>query len=158
LPVLPSNGLPGTLDTDKAVIIPMVMEGGAMGGLESAQFNGSRMPIQDLVENKMAWALNGVAGMTATPLATVSRGQAVVIDFVNKTAWPHAMHLHGHHILPIEQDNKPVAQPAWRDTLLVEPESNVKAAFIAENPGKWMFHCHMLEHQEAGMMTWIEVS
>ncbi len=31
-------------------------------------------------------------------------------------------------------------------------------AFVADNPGKWMIHCHMLDHQAAGMMTWFEVT
>jgi FtsP/CotA-like multicopper oxidase with cupredoxin domain len=33
----------------------------------------------------------------------------------------------------------------------------MRVAFVADNPGKWMLHCHMLEHQAAGMMTWINV-
>jgi FtsP/CotA-like multicopper oxidase with cupredoxin domain len=47
--------------------------------------------------------------------------------------------------------------PAWRDTVLVEPRRLVEVAFVADNPGKWLLHCHVLEHGEAGMMTWIEV-
>jgi FtsP/CotA-like multicopper oxidase with cupredoxin domain len=31
-------------------------------------------------------------------------------------------------------------------------------AFVADNPGKWLFHCHMLSHAASGMMTWIDVS
>ncbi|VAX07178.1 Multicopper oxidase, partial [hydrothermal vent metagenome] len=30
-------------------------------------------------------------------------------------------------------------------------------AFVADNPGKWLFHCHMLEHAAAGMSSWFEV-
>jgi FtsP/CotA-like multicopper oxidase with cupredoxin domain len=76
---------------------------------------------------------------------------------VNKTAFPHAMHLHGHHFRVIERNGKPVAGAPWRDTELVERNEQVRIAFVADNPGKWLFHCHMLEHVPAGMVTWIEV-
>jgi FtsP/CotA-like multicopper oxidase with cupredoxin domain len=33
----------------------------------------------------------------------------------------------------------------------------VDVAFVADNPGRWMFHCHVIEHQETGMMGYIEV-
>jgi FtsP/CotA-like multicopper oxidase with cupredoxin domain len=37
------------------------------------------------------------------------------------------------------------------------PEERVEIAFVADNPGDWMFHCHILEHQAAGMMGIIRV-
>ena len=46
----------------------------------------------------------------------------------------------------------------WRDTFLVNPDETREIAFVAENPGDWMFHCHMLSHQKSGMMTWIRVT
>ena len=67
------------------------------------------------------------------------------------------MHLHGHHMLPVEIDGKPQEGLAWRDTLMLDPDQRIKVAFAADNPGKWMLHCHMLEHQETGMMTWVDV-
>jgi FtsP/CotA-like multicopper oxidase with cupredoxin domain len=33
----------------------------------------------------------------------------------------------------------------------------VEIAFVADNPGDWLLHCHMLEHAAAGMMTWLRV-
>ena len=78
---------------------------------------------------------------------------------VNDTAWPHAMHFHGHHVQVIEKNGKPVQNAPWRDTELMESVSDkIKVAFPAENVGKWMLHCHMLEHQAAGMATWFEVA
>jgi FtsP/CotA-like multicopper oxidase with cupredoxin domain len=41
--------------------------------------------------------------------------------------------------------------------VLLEPQKTAKIAFVADNPGKWMIHCHMLEHQAAGMTTWFRV-
>jgi FtsP/CotA-like multicopper oxidase with cupredoxin domain len=77
---------------------------------------------------------------------------------VNKTAFPHAMHLHGHHFRVIERNGKPVTGAPWRDTELVAVDEQVRIAFVADNPGKWLFHCHMLEHTAAGMVTWIDVA
>ncbi len=154
---LPDNGLahPGSLEGIE--VRELVMEGGAMGGLQGAKLRGRDVGMRELVENGFAWSFNGVAGMTEEPFASYKLGETAVIEFVNKTAWPHAMHLHGMHVLPVEVDGKPADQPAWRDTLLLDADQRIKVAFVADNPGKWMLHCHMLEHQEAGMMTWVDV-
>ena len=67
------------------------------------------------------------------------------------------MHLHGHHFRVIERNGEVQTDTPWRDTVLMEREERAAIAFVADNPGKWMLHCHMLEHQAAGMSTWIEV-
>jgi FtsP/CotA-like multicopper oxidase with cupredoxin domain len=154
---LPSNGLVAPADLDAVKPVELVMEGGAMGGLQGARLRGRDVDMRELVQNGMAWAFNGVAGMTEQPLASYKLGATAVIEFVNKTAWPHAMHLHGFHMLPVEIDGKPQQGLAWRDTLMLDPDQRIKVAFVADNPGKWMLHCHMLEHQASGMMTWIDV-
>ena len=45
----------------------------------------------------------------------------------------------------------------WRDTTVMASDDRVSIAFVAEQPGKWMFHCHMIEHQSAGMMAFVDV-
>ena len=45
-----------------------------------------------------------------------------------------------------------------RDTTLTVPDETIEIAFVADNPGKWLLHCHMLEHSASGMMTWFEVA
>jgi FtsP/CotA-like multicopper oxidase with cupredoxin domain len=67
------------------------------------------------------------------------------------------MHFHGHHFQVIERDGAATGNDAWKDTALIEPQKTAKIAFGADNPGKWMIHCHMLEHQAAGMTTWFNV-
>lgn len=154
---LPSNGLPETIDITGIVARELVMEGGVHGGMERARLRGREMDMRELVQNGMAWAFNGVAGMTEVPFFTAKEGETVVMDLVNKSAWPHAMHLHGHHMKLLEVDGKPALHQDWHDTLMLAANSKARVAFIADNPGKWMLHCHMLEHQAAGMMTWISV-
>jgi FtsP/CotA-like multicopper oxidase with cupredoxin domain len=50
------------------------------------------------------------------------------------------------------------ASRAWRDTLLLDPDHSAEIAFVADNPGDWMFHCHILQHQQGGLMGSIRVS
>ena len=108
------------------------------------------------------WAIDGKAWPeeghrdTPTPLMRFSRGQTAIIEFVNTSRQAHPMHLHGHtfKVLSCSRLARPVH---WADTVLVMPDERVRIAFVADNPGNWMIHCHILEHQDTGMMAWFEV-
>ena len=76
---------------------------------------------------------------------------------VNDTRWPHAMHFHGHHV-QVQAKTRHDRPGTWRDTALLDRGEQMEVAFVADNPGRWMLHCHMLEHQMAGMATWFEVT
>lgn len=155
---LPRNPLPETLDLSGALAVSVLIEGGTEGGMEGAVVDGKQMARGELVGHGMTWAMNGVAGLAEDPLVTVERGRTVALTIDNKTAWTHAFHLHGHHVRVVEEDGREAGDAAWRDTVLVEPQAIVTIAFIADNPGKWIFQCHVLEHGEAGLITWLEVS
>jgi FtsP/CotA-like multicopper oxidase with cupredoxin domain len=155
---LPDNPVARGLDSAGAQSIPLIMEGGAMGSLRQAFYKGELLDIRTLARKGKVWSFNTIVGMPAKPLAQIARGRTALINMVNKTAWPHAMHLHSHHFQVVERDGMRIAGAPWRDTELVRRDVQVKIAFVADNPGKWLFHCHMLEHQAAGMLTWIEVS
>ncbi len=154
---LPANPLPGPLDLATAEEVTLRMEGGAMGRMTGATLKGRALTMRELVKAGKVWAFNGVAGMPAKPLLRIQRGRTAVIDIDNDNAWPHAMHLHGHHFRVVRRKGKRVAAAPWRDTELVMPNEKVAIAFVADAPGKWLLHCHMLEHQAGGMVTWIEV-
>ena len=156
-PVLPANPMPDTLDLENSVSLDLIMTGGAMTWLDSAMYKGKLMGGRELVRNHgKAWAFNGVVGMTEEPLARIDRGRTVSVKISNRTAWPHAMHFHGHHVREIDHSNR-APRPCWRDTVFIQREDEVTVAFNAHNPGKWMLHCHMLGHQAGGMGTWYEV-
>jgi len=155
--VLPANTIPNPRLDHDPLHVDLVMEGGAMGGMQSATFEGDVLSIRDLVAKGKVWAFNGVSGRTDVPLMQVSRGRTAVVNMINRTAWPHAMHLHGFHFKVVERNGKIVHDSPWRDTELVERNEQVAIAFVADNPGKWLLHCHMLEHTAAGMITWLEV-
>ncbi|TWV32044.1 multicopper oxidase family protein [Streptomyces misionensis] len=98
---------------------------------------------------KYDWGINGrrydMKNPAAHPL-TVEQGQRVRLDFVNKTDMWHPMHLHGHtYQLGTGGPRK--------DTTIVLPGRTVSVYFDADNPGRWMLHCHNAYHGEAGMMT-----
>ncbi len=151
------NPVPEDFAFEDAVVVPLRMEGGAMGRMDGATYKGAYYGIRDLVGKNQAWAFNGIAGLPEKPLASVAKGRTIVVDMINDTRWPHAMHLHGHHFRVIARNGKVVTGTPWRDTELVDAGERVRIAFVANNPGKWVFHCHMLEHQAAGMITWLEV-
>ncbi|HUS95929.1 MAG TPA: multicopper oxidase family protein [Hyphomicrobiaceae bacterium] len=160
IPVLPPNPMPTTLEVDSAKItkVDLVMSGGAMSGFDSAIYQGKPYGIRELVRaHNKAWAFNGIVDMTKEPLKAIEGGATVHVRMVNQTAWPHAMHFHGHHVKEIAHSRRK-PQPYWRDTVLMQRGEEVTVAFKADNPGKWMLHCHMLEHQAGGMSTWYKVS
>src|SRR3546814_14844543 len=76
----------------------------------------------------------------------------------NDTAWHHPMHLHGHAFRVLSRNGKPTRFREWQDTVLLAPRERVEIAFVPDNPGDWMFHCHILEHQAAGMMSLIRIA
>lgn len=157
-PGLPANGL-AEPEVGRLARFPLVMEGGAMGGLAEAEMDGKVRPLGDLArEHGLVWAFNGVAGMPRNPLFSVRRGDHVAIDMTNRTVWRHVIHLHGHHFRVISRNGRPPRHAIWHDSVLLAPEETVSIAFVADNPGHWMCHCHMLEHQAGGMSTWFEVA
>jgi FtsP/CotA-like multicopper oxidase with cupredoxin domain len=148
---LPPNPLPRP-DFANAVVQEVRMQGGMMGGMGMMGTGADA-----------AWAINGQsmtgdgdAGMP--PLFGVERGRSCVLDFKNETAWWHPMHLHGHSFNVISRNGAAVPHDEWGDTVLVRPREQVRVAFVADNPGDWMLHCHVMEHQVGGLMTTIRVS
>jgi len=153
-PALPPNPVPRIASLKDALRATLRMEGGAMGGMRGAMMGGRMMGARDLAERGGLWAFNGQADMPAAPLLEARLGQVVEIEMINDTAFPHGMHLHGHHFRRVEKSGE---LGPLRDTLLMARGETAKIAFVADNPGKWLLHCHMLEHAASGMMTWLKV-
>ena len=107
------------------------------------RLTGSMMPYR--------WTIDDLSWADRRPL-TVAAGQRAVLDIVNETGMAHPMHLHGHHFQVVAIDGRPV-RGAIRDTAYVMPRGSITVAFDADNPGRWLFHCHNLYHMATGMMT-----
>ncbi len=86
----------------------------------------------------------------------VSAGQRVELEFINRTMMAHPMHLHGHHFQVVSINGKALAG-AVRDTVMVPSMGTVVVAFDADNPGRWLYHCHNLYHMMAGMTALYKV-
>ncbi|WP_200339749.1 multicopper oxidase family protein [Rhodovibrio sodomensis] len=153
---LPANPLPEPNPLDGHVI-DLVMEGGAMGGMRQARYQGQMQSMRALADAGQFWAFNGEIGTLGTSLGTVALGRTVHLTIHNDTAFAHAMHLHGHHFRVIARNGQSVRAEPWRDTELVPRGERLTLAFVADNPGKWALHCHMLEHAASGMMAHFEV-
>lgn len=127
-------------------------------------FTGGMMGDMRGLGRGMAWAVNGVSngcgddGLPFEPLLVLRRGRSCVLHLVNDTLWHHPIHLHGHSFRVLTRNGAPTRNREWLDTVMLEPRERAEIAFVADNPGDWMFHCHVLGHQAAGMMTCIRVS
>ena len=126
---------------------------------------GLLAPVQD--EPAPDPPKRSTAGMPAAPLFSAARGTTMRMKLRNDTAWPHNIHLHGHHFSELSRRTSSgdtgdavitERGDALQDTILLQADELSEIAFLADNPGKWMIHCHMLEHQASGMATWFEVS
>ncbi|MBF6180949.1 multicopper oxidase family protein [Nocardia otitidiscaviarum] len=94
------------------------------------------------------WTVNGKAFPDTDPL-DVTEGERVRLRFVNRTMMAHPMHLHGHTYQVVTA----TGTGPRKDTSLVLPMRTVEVDFDANNPGRWMTHCHNIYHGEAGMMA-----
>ncbi len=64
------------------------------------------------------------------------------------------MHLHGHHALVLSRNGEGyTGSPLWVDSLNVEDDETYEIAFVADNPGVWMDHCHNLPHVTEGLLA-----
>lgn len=139
----------------------VTLTGGMMGGRHPVTFRGEKTnTYRMMMERRAAWALNGIAsdGHRIPPFLTLAKGVTCILDLRNETAWPHPMHLHGHSFRVLTRNGAPTQRREWQDTVLMAPRERVEIAFLADNPGDWMFHCHILEHMAAGMMAVIRVA
>ncbi|KQW32249.1 copper oxidase [Rhizobium sp. Root274] len=108
------------------------------------------------------WAINKVPypGDTADPTAPIAElklGQSYILNVENVTPHAHPIHLHGMNFKAVDS-NKQVVQQQVSDTYLVLPDEKVQLALVADNPGDWVFHCHIIEHQKTGMTGYFRVT
>jgi FtsP/CotA-like multicopper oxidase with cupredoxin domain len=157
---LEANALPEP-DMKKIQRHEVTFNGGMMGGMMMSNRGGmGGMNMMEMMHSGKIWFINGVAatGHVHEPLLTLQRGRSYVLALNNETAWHHPIHLHGHCFRVISRNGSATRLREWQDTVLMAPREKVEIALVADNPGDWMFHCHILEHQAGGMMGVIRVS
>lgn len=156
---LPANPIPEP-DIKNAKRHQVVLGGGMMGSMRTAMLDGKQVDIRTLMHNGLVWAINGIAakGHVHEPLIAFDRNRSYILELVNETMWDHPIHLHGHSFRVISRNRKPTQHREWQDTVLLSRQEKAEIAFVADNPGDWMIHCHILEHQAGGMMGVVRVA
>ncbi|PZM16934.1 multicopper oxidase family protein [Rhizobium tubonense] len=107
------------------------------------------------------WAINKVPwpGDTPDPTAPLSElklGRSYVFDMENLTPHAHPIHLHGMSFTVLSSSAREV-MPFVSDTYLIQPNEKVQLGLVADNPGDWLLHCHIIEHQKTGMTSYLRV-
>ncbi len=101
----------------------------------------------------MWWSINGHL-FPDVPMYMVEEGDVVVFRLQNKSGEAHPMHHHGHHAVVLSRDGEPATgSPWWIDSLEVKVGESYDIAFVANNPGFWMDHCHNLPHASEGLVA-----
>jgi FtsP/CotA-like multicopper oxidase with cupredoxin domain len=99
------------------------------------------------------WTINGHQ-FPDVPMFMVTEGDIVRMTVKNTSGQVHPMHLHGHHVVVLSRNGvAATGSPWWVDSLNVEDGETYGIAFLADNPGIWMDHCHNLPHAAQGLVT-----
>ncbi len=99
------------------------------------------------------WTVNGHL-FPDVPMYVVEEGDVVRVRITNSSGQVHPMHLHGHHAVVLSRDGvKATGSPWWFDSLNVLDGESYDVAFVADNPGIWMDHCHNLRHAQQGLLA-----
>lgn len=85
-------------------------------------------------------------------------GATEIWEVRNLVGMDHPFHLHGFSFQVISRNGTPVPLRSWKDTVNVPKHESVRFIVRYDDfPGKWMFHCHILDHEDQGMMGILEV-
>jgi FtsP/CotA-like multicopper oxidase with cupredoxin domain len=93
--------------------------------------------------------INGRAYAGNTPTITARVGQDVALHVIGGDSNFHDFHVHGHRWRD--------ASGTFVDTPTVGPNETITARFTEDNPGRWLYHCHVFSHQDGGMTGWYDV-
>ncbi len=101
----------------------------------------------------MWWSINGHI-YPNVPMFVVREGDVALVHIENHGGEVHPMHLHGHHMVVLARNGvAATGSPWWVDSLNVAANESYDVAFLADNPGIWMDHCHNLKHAAQGMVA-----
>ena len=90
------------------------------------------------------------------PLAILKLGRSYILRLRNETPNDHPIHLHG-MTFRLLRSNKRSLQPLLTDTALLQSGETMDIGLVADNPGDWVFHCHVIEHQKTGLTGYLRV-
>jgi FtsP/CotA-like multicopper oxidase with cupredoxin domain len=104
------------------------------------------------------WSINGHL-FPDVPMFMVTTGDIVRMTIANSSGEVHPMHLHGHHAVVLSRNGVAASgSPWWFDSLDVGDGETYVIAFVADNPGIWVDHCHNLKHAADGLIAHLAYS
>ena len=106
--------------------------------------------------NGRAWSSNDNSCVDR-PIATLRQGGHYIFVLRNMAQYLHPIHLHGMTFKVLDSDRRRIT-PYFTDTYLLGKNETARIALVADNPGLWMFHCHVVDHMETGLMAAIKVA
>jgi FtsP/CotA-like multicopper oxidase with cupredoxin domain len=116
--------------------------------LDVSNANHRTLDLTIAITSTVEMGVNGVPYWNAKPIE-VALGDTEVWRIVNNTDFSHPFHLHGYFFQVLDDTRV----PEWKDTVNVPTKSELTIAVrFDDRPGAWMYHCHILDHAEAGMM------
>ena len=116
--------------------------------LDTANATHRTLDLTIAITSTVEMGVNGVPHWDAKPFE-VALGDTEVWRIVNDTDFSHPFHLHGYFFQVLDDTRV----PEWKDTVNVPTKSELTIAVrFDDRPGAWMYHCHILDHAEAGMM------
>jgi len=106
-----------------------------------------------LAEDMMGGTVNiDGASWPDVPMVDVAQNVDTTFEIENSSEMHHPFHIHGNRFQMVEVGGVAVpASQGWKDTFDVPPRTTVKLVSDLDNPGEWMYHCHILEHADKGM-------
>ena len=142
LPPHPVDTLPQT----RREMEPYVLDGATEVSLELTV-------AQDPGDKSFSYGINHVPFWQAQPV--VARlGETQVWTVTNSTDWSHPLHLHGFFFMVLDEAGEPVRPLEWKDTVDIPHRRTVRLAVrFDDRPGTWIFHCHVLDHAEGGLLS-----
>jgi FtsP/CotA-like multicopper oxidase with cupredoxin domain len=125
-----------------------------MADLDATVNRKVRFSVDPSLKHGIDFTVNGKTHADDKPVVA---GELQVWEVRNASLMDHPFHLHGFFFQVLAVDGKAPEYISWKDTINLRPLSKVKIAWMPDRVGQWMYHCHILEHHEAGMMGHFEV-
>lgn len=137
---------PVTLPTVTRSIAPLAQEGATQVAMEFGITQASDTKA-------FLYTINGKP-LEEIPVLKATVGETQIWTVNNTTPWSHPLHLHGFFFQVLDKDGKPKRPMQWKDTVSVPYKDTLKVIVkFDDRPGAWMYHCHILDHAEGGLMS-----
>lgn len=147
--------------SEKMDMVAMHHAGAALGNSSATSVATSTATSAGNMPAGMAFMINGASFDPRRITLTSRRGEVERWSIENQTDMDHPFHLHGTQFQVLQREQGGVVTPepylAWRDTVNVQPGETVRIATVQQQAGERMFHCHILEHEDLGMMGTLKV-